>query len=145
MKKDVDALVRDCLHCIVTRTGEKVPRPLGHAMHGDSPNEVVHLDFLYMGRSSSEKVYVLLIRDDLSGYVWLWPTEEANAACAAEALCVWLGVFGCMDWIVSDQGSHFKNMLIKSLTEESRVHHHFTTAYCPWSNGSVERICREVL
>jgi len=25
------------------------------------------------------------------------------------------------------------------------VSHHFTTAYSPWANGSVERICREVL
>ena len=145
VRKDVDALVRDCFHCILTRAGERIPGPLGHAMHGDAPNEVVHMDFLYMGRSSSGKAYTLLIRDYLSGYVWLWPTEEANAACAAEALCVWLGAFGSMDWIVSDQGSHFKNMLIKSLTEEVRVHHHFTTAYCPWANGSVERICREVL
>lgn len=145
IKMDTEALVHDCLHCIITRAGDKVPRPLGHDLHGDTRNEVVHIDLLYMGQSSSRKVYILLIRDDLSGYVWLWPISEANAECAADALCVWLGVFGCMDWLVTDQGSYFKNLLIKSLTEETKVHHHFTTAYCPWANGSVERICREVL
>ena len=106
VRKDVNALVRDCFLCILTRTGEKIPRSLGHTKHGYYPNEVVHMDFRYMGRSSSGKSYTLLIRDDLSGYVWPWQTEEANAACAAEAFCV---------WIVSDQGSHFKNMLIESL------------------------------
>ena len=53
VRRDVDALVRDRFHCILTRTGERIPRPLGHAMHGDPPNEVVHMDVLYMGRSSS--------------------------------------------------------------------------------------------
>ena len=62
-----------------------------------------------------------------------------------DALIHWIGSFGTMEWFVSDQGSHFKNQLIDELTSELRVHHHFTTAYSPWANGSVERVCREVL
>lgn len=50
-----------------------------------------------------------------------------------------------MKWLVSDQGPHFRNLLMKELTDCLRVGHHFTTAYSPWSNGSVERIFREVL
>ena len=145
MEHDIEELVRSCLHCIVTRAGEIVPRPLGLALHGIRPNEVVHMDFLYMGAGKEGKRYILLIRDDHSSYVWLWPTEAANADTAADALCVWLGVFGGMEWLVSDQGSHFKNQVIQKLTDETRINHHFTTAYCPWANGSVERICREVL
>ena len=103
MEHDIDALVRSCLHCIVTRAGEIVPpRPLGLALHGIRPNEVVHMDFLYMGAGKEGKRYILLIRDDHSSYVWLWPTEAANADTAADALCVWLGVFGGMERLVSD-------------------------------------------
>lgn len=36
------------------------------------------------------------------------------------------------------------NRLLKALLGATRVHHHFTTAYCRWSHGPVERICREV-
>ena len=145
ISKDVEELVRGCFHCIATRSGEIIPRPLGHAIHGEYPNEVIHMDFLYMGPGVDGKKYVLIIRDDLSGYIWLWPTEEANAEAAAEALCVWVGSFGSMKWLVSDQGSHFKNKLLKEMIDELRTQHHFTTAYSPWANGSVERICREVL
>ena len=55
------------------------------------------------------------------------------------------GSLGACKWLVSDQGSHFKNHLIQQFIEETHVGHHFTTVYCPWANGSVERICREVL
>ena len=143
--KGVEQLVRGCFHCIVTRTGEVVPRPLGTAIHGDRPNEVLHMDFLFMGAGTGGQKYVLILKDDLSHYIWLWPTADVTAASAAEALCVWIGVFGAMDWLVSDQGSHFKNTLIRELTDEVRTNHHFTTAYSPWANGSVERVCREVL
>ena len=122
-----------------------VPRPLAHALHGTKPNEVIHADFLYMGPGQDHKKYVLVIRDDLSGYVWLWPSDVANAVSAGEAFCQWIGVFGTFEWLVTDQGSHFKNSLIRALMEETRVGHHFTTAYSPWANGSVERVCREVL
>jgi len=50
-----------------------------------------------------------------------------------------------MDWLISDQGSHFKNSLVEGLTKELQMKHHFSTAYSPWANGSVERVCRELL
>ena len=145
MSKDSDALVRGCLHCIMTRSGDLVPRPLAHALHGEHPNEVVHADFLYMGTGVDQKRYILILKDDLSGYVWLWPTEEATGHAAAEAFAVWVGCFGSMEWLCTDQGTHFKNQLVAQLTVETRTHHHFTTAYSPWANGSVERVCREVI
>lgn len=45
---------------------------------------------------------------------------------------------------MSEQGSQFKNKLIRELAKEFHSRHHFTTAYSPWENGSVERVCREV-
>lgn len=45
MNADVDAhvaaLIRGCLHCMVTRTSQKITRPLSKALHGGRPNEVV--------------------------------------------------------------------------------------------------------
>lgn len=31
------------------------------------------------------------------------------------------------------------------MKEALQGHHHFTLAYCPWSNGTVEVVCRELL
>lgn len=51
MDKDVAEFVKSCIHCIITRSGEIVPRPLGTALHGTKANEVVHIDYLYIARS----------------------------------------------------------------------------------------------
>ena len=144
LKEDTKKLVETCYHCLLTRSGSVMPRPLGRALHGKKPNEVIHIDYLYMGSGIESKKYILIIRDDLSSYTWLWSADSPTAANAAEALCVWIGAFGSFTWLVSDQGAHFKNTLMNELTSELRINHHFTTAYCPWANGSVERICREV-
>ena len=46
---------------------------------------------------------------------------------------------------VSDQGSHFKNEVMLTLQRELHTRHHFTSAYHPQSNGTVEVVCREVI
>eukprot|EP00171_Calliarthron_tuberculosum_P001128 IDg1128t1 len=49
MATDIDLFVRHCIHCVVSRTGETIPRPLGSALHGQYPNDVLHCDYLYVG------------------------------------------------------------------------------------------------
>ena len=126
-------------------SGEVVPRPLAHALHATRPNEVVHCDYLYMGEGIENDKYILILRDDFSSYVWLYRTNAETGEAAAEALAMWVGVFGCMDWLVTDQCTHFSNVVLGDLTREFHISHHFTTAYSPWANGTVERAGREVL
>lgn len=145
LTSDVSSFVHGCLHCISTRTVEVVPRPYGQTLHAEKPNEVLHIDYLFMGASSAKMRYVLVMRDDFSSYVWLYPTSSATSEAVTDAVAMRTAVFGSVEWIVSDQGAHFKNMLMKALSEELRIRQHFTTAYSPWANGSVERVCREVL
>lgn len=142
MGKSIREFVSSCLHCMVSRSGGSIPRPLSTAIHGTKPN---HMDYLYMGPSYKGATYLLIFKDDLSSYIWLWPTNSATSEEAADALTTWIGSFGCMDWLVSDQGTHFKNELLGSLASETHTKHHFTTTYTPWANGMVERVCREVL
>lgn len=98
-----------------------------------------------MGLSTDGRKYALILRDDLSSYVWLFPVDAATSEAAADSITSRIAAFGAMDWLVSDQGSHFKNQLLRQLTSELRTAHHFTTAYSPWANGTVERVCWEVL
>jgi hypothetical protein len=56
-----------------------------------------------------------------------------------------LAAYGvCTTW-VSDQGSHFKNTLVEGLRQTLRTRHHFTLAYAPRSNGTVEVVNREIM
>lgn len=48
-----------CIHRIVSRTRERVPRPVSSTKHGPKPNKKVHGDFLYMGPTAdSEWKYI---------------------------------------------------------------------------------------
>jgi RNase H-like domain found in reverse transcriptase/Integrase core domain/Reverse transcriptase (RNA-dependent DNA polymerase)/Chromo (CHRromatin Organisation MOdifier) domain len=145
LRSDVSLFVKGCLHCLSTTGGSREPRPLGEAIHATRPNEVIHFDFLYLGPSSSEMKYVLVIKDDLSGYVWLVPSSKADANTTTEALIQWFSNFGIAGVWVSDQGSHFKNVVLENVSHALRVKHHFTVAYSPWANGTVEVVNREIL
>ncbi|POM64802.1 Chromodomain containing hypothetical protein putative [Phytophthora palmivora] len=121
------------------------PRPLDKAIHADKPNEVMHWDYLYMGKSDSYLEYVLVIKDDTSKFVWLMPTDAATADNTFECLMRWFAMFGVVRWWVSDQGTHFKNKVLEGLQHALGAHRHFTTARCTWTNGTVEVVNREVL
>ena len=90
MEIQVREFVRQCPHCADSREGDVVPRPLGEMVHGTTPNEIVHSDYLYEGESGplafhglseeAEFRYILIIMGDLSNFVSL----ETVAVCTAE-------------------------------------------------------------
>ena len=145
METDIATFCNTCLHCAAASTGKRVPRQMGHAIHADKPNEVIHFDFLYMGNSTTGPTYVLIIKDDCSSFIWLEPCESIDAETAAKTLLKWFSLFGVVSTWVSDRGSHFKNKVMERLNRQLHAHHHFTTPYCPQSNGTVETVCKEVL
>ncbi len=145
MSSDVELFVRSCLHCLCTESGKIVPRPMGHALHATEPNKLIHFDFCYMSPGEEGYTYVLILKDDHSGYVWLTPAKDTTAATVAKVLIRWFASFGVVRQWVSDRGSHFKNELVRTIKDKTNSEHHFTLAYCPWSNGTVEVVNRELL
>ncbi|OWZ06591.1 Chromodomain protein, partial [Phytophthora megakarya] len=81
-------------------------------MHAERPNELIHWDYLFMGASTGEDKYILVIKDDPSKYVWFFAVPEATADTTYTCLMDWFSAFGvCLSW-VSDQGTPFKNEVI---------------------------------
>ncbi|KAG6610583.1 uncharacterized protein IUM83_06707 [Phytophthora cinnamomi] len=118
---DVAVFVSECMHCMATATG-KIPRPLGETLRATKSNEQLHFDFLSMAEGAgglNDEVY--------------------------QSLLDWFKRFGVVRQWVSDQGAHFRNQVIAELQRALGAHHHFTTAYTPWANGTVEVVNREVL
>lgn len=107
--------------------------------------QMIHFDYCFMKKGDGDLLYVLIIKDDLSGYVWLKATTEADADTTAATLLDWFASFGVSRCWISDQGSHFKNKLMERVSEALKAQHHFTLPYCPWSNRSVKAVCRELL
>ena len=145
MSKDVDKFCKLCLHCTVNSGGEVVPRPFGEAVHGSTANSVLHFDYLFVSPSNSKFKYLLVIRCDLSSFIDLFPCESPTAAHAAESLLEWFSRYGVAPVWVSDRGSHFLNEVIRILAQRLHASHHFTLAYCPWANGSIEIINKHIL
>ena len=148
LTQDVQRFVKDCLHCELNK-GAVIPRPWGTALHADAPNKLLHYDFLFMDRIKTKDpdgyCYVLVIQDDFSSYRELIPTKTADSHVVVTALLSWFSRFGVAYQSVSDQGAHFKNEIMKKLNETMKTNHHFTTAYVPWANGTVERVNRDLL
>ena len=43
-----------------------------------------------------------------------------------------------------DQGSHFKNQVLADFARRMKSQQHFTVTYSPWTNGTVERVNRDI-
>jgi hypothetical protein len=95
MAKDVKVFMQNCLRCAAAIPEDKVPRPLGAQLHATKPSEILHFDYLCIGLSRVGKYqYLLLLKDDLSGYLWLVPCRTADTADTVDALIRWFAEFG---------------------------------------------------
>jgi transposase InsO family protein len=146
MAKDVKVFLKTCLHCVSTIPGDIVPCPLGTQLHATKPNEILHFDFLYIRLSSDGKYqYLLLLKDALSLYLWPVTCRTADAAATVDALMRWFAVFRVVLLWISDRDSHFKNKVVRRVQKDLKAKHPFATANCPWSNGTIQSTCKQVI
>ena len=53
VEKDIAKFIRHCLHCIDSKAGNAIPRPLGDLVHGTEVGAVLHFDYLSLGESDA--------------------------------------------------------------------------------------------
>lgn len=145
MEDDVSRWQDSCLQCIKLTDGTSIPRPLGTSLVAERPGEILMLDYIDMEDGSDGHHYVLICADKFSRMVELVPARGPTAIKATHSVLVWGSRYGLPTWIISDGGSHFKNRAIRLLAEQMGLQHHITLAYCPWANGSVEIVDKELL
>lgn len=143
---DINEIVQACINCRISSNDERTPYPLPARLHCEMPNEVLHVDFLYVRPAEEGKFkYAQIINGRITSHTCLCPCDTADHDDATTAPGNWLTRFGGIDWLIADQGSHFKAPLMKQLTDQTHIRHHFSTAYGPWSNGTVECVGKEVI
>lgn len=144
MKKDVEKFVKECLHCVGTKLGEKIPRPLASTIHGLYPNHVMRADFLRLPHN--KKVYpngyigVLMLKDDASQFTWLVPVKRETAFVFADALIKWASHSKFPVILSVDKGSHFINQLTDALAENEQILICPTIASNKQTHGGAEAI-----
>src|ERR1051325_8446554 len=77
-------------------------------------------------------------------YLTKWPEAKAVKEASAEKTVDFIYQeiicrYGCPEVILTDQGTHFKNKLVKKLCEKFEIRHKLSSPYHPQTNGLVER------
>ena len=57
MEGDAKEFVRLCLHCADSKTGSIIPQPFEVIKHGTEVGEVVHFDYLKLGRAEGGTIF----------------------------------------------------------------------------------------
>jgi hypothetical protein len=90
-------------------------------------------------------IYIIVIIDNFSRYVELWPAPDCTALSAASALLRHITLFGIPTEMLSDNGTQFVNQLMDQISTLFSIRLRRTTPYSHEENGIVERANKEVL
>ena len=83
--------------------------------------------------------YIITATDCLTR--WAEATPVANCTTVTATRFIFETIvtqFGYPRILMSDQGSHFVNQMVKALTEELQIHHKRSTPYHSQENGTIE-------
>lgn len=61
---DVKAFFQSFLVFLLSASGDKVLGPLGHQIHAEKVRELLHFDYLYVGKSTGAHEYILILKDN---------------------------------------------------------------------------------
>ena len=121
MEKDIAKFVRQCLHCVDSKAGNDMPRPLGDLVHGTKVGDVLHFDFLSLGESDVIDTgglvdegykHLLVFVDDVSRFVCLEEGVSCSMEAAAHSVLKWCASFGVPKAFTTDGGTHFNGQMM---------------------------------
>ncbi|CAF4268934.1 unnamed protein product [Rotaria sp. Silwood2] len=142
MRKSIEHYISSCQQCMkfnILRS--KTP---GHLKSFDPPTDVfqiLHMDFWGPVRPSAQgNRYVLILTDNLSKYVIAKAMPNNTAKAAAEFIMnEFIMIHGAPERLITDNGVHFNNTLLKTTTTTMHITHVFSASYHPQTNGQTER------
>lgn len=146
-KEDMSELVQNCLLCLILRTGEKIPRLLGTALHGQNPKQVALMVYLHVEKTDRGNLkYVFVIKDDLTSYKGLTPATDPGKQMATDWKAKWIAAFGSIDWLVLYEGAHFTALVMSQLDNKtySAIGSIFYLCGCLTHSAPKKKDCREV-
>ena len=97
------------------------------------PLELVHLDFLTVGKEGFDKnVNILVITDHFTQYSQAFIMSKQSTPCVAKTLWEnFLVHYGWPEKIITNQGKSFENQLVKELCDLAQIQKLRTTPYRP--------------
>eukprot|EP00253_Pinus_taeda_P017003 PITA_17003 len=140
--KDCINAVQKCHNCqIFYRKTRAPPAPL-HSIIVVGPFAKWRIDFITCNPHSAEgHAYIILAVDYFTKWAEAMPTFSADGKTAA--IFVFnhiIARFGVPQVIITDHGSHFRNIMMTELTDQLGLRHDSSTPYYPQANGLAEAV-----
>ncbi|CAF4570927.1 unnamed protein product, partial [Rotaria sp. Silwood2] len=142
MRATIRRHVQACISCQqYNYTRQKKAGHLHPIPPTDIPYSVISMDFCGpFIESPRENKFVLVISDLFTRHVTAIATPNNTAEITAmtlyrEIFCK----YGVCSTLITDQGTHFNNHLMRALTHLFGYHHIYSTAYHPQTNAVTER------
>lgn len=142
-KRDVAKWCMECPECQIHNKQSCVKAPLKQYRVGN-PMERVALDiFGPLPRTSTGKLYILVISDYYTRWTECYPMADIEAQTVAKLFASeFVCRFGTPREVHTDQGRQFESDLFQELCKILNIHKTRTTPYHPQSDGQVERFNR---
>lgn len=142
MKFAVEEFIKNCRNCQLKKlVRRKVRQPMVLTDTPDTAFDKISMDIMGpLSATANDNSYILTIQDLLTKYSLAIPLKHAGAVDVAEALTnEFICIYGAPKALLTDQGTHFINSLLRAIARKFKISHFTTTAYRPQANGSVER------
>lgn len=138
--------IKSCYPCQLFSKNHNVRKPINPIVVSGM-FELWGMDFIGpLPVSGQGNRYILVATE----YFTRWPVAKACKTADAQTVAKFLyedifSVYGPPHKFVSDQGSHFRNEIIKEFMNCIKTLHHFSTAYNPQCNGLTERFNQTII
>ena len=139
INKDIRKYIANCILC--HREKAKVHKyPLQMTDIPDRPFDKIAIDLVTeCETSASGNKHILTIIDHLTGWPEAFPIPDKSAdTIVSTFINKYLPVHMCLRYILSDNGTEFKNNLMDQVLKQLGIERIFSAPYHPQSNGKLE-------
>ena len=143
MENDIKKFIEKCESCRRAKwTCTTTYKPLPTC---DRPFKRVYMDYAGpLQRTRNGNRYFLVIVDDFTRYLTIYPTREASAHTTMKCFQNFVMNEGCPEELMTDNGTHFVASSLGEWFKKSNIKHIRTSPYHPSANGMAERGVRTV-
>jgi len=136
-----------CIDCLThKRPSGKRPGMLHPIPPGRRPFQIIHVDHLGpFETSTANNKYLLVVADNLTKYVHLYPCGSTDAAGVTRLLKKFCDDRGIPDRIISDRGTCFTSRTFRRFCLDREIAHTLNSTRHPQANGQVERANRTII
>lgn len=122
-----------CMDCVIhKRPSEHQPELLYPMPPGRHLFAILHIDHLGpFEKSRRGNQCLLVIVDNMTKYVTLYPSKTTNTAGVTKRLVVFIELRGLLDRIISDKGNTFTSNKFKEFCQSKGINHTFNSTRHP--------------